>query len=311
MVRSLVTCLFMLLVFHGTLCAGPDGAGTYEDSLVVGALTRTYLVHLPLGYKLLKDKPLPLVIVLHGGPGNAKSMAWGTGFNRKADKEGFIVVYPNGTGRLGTDYMLTWNSGNCCGYAMERNIDDVGFIETLIEKLEKEFQIDPAGIYVTGSSNGGMMAYRIACELSHKVAAIAPVAGALNYEPCKPDSPVSVVIFHGTADRRVPYEGGTQETNMKSLTGRRVDKPVSYAVSFWVRENGCSTTSQKEVKGNTIRESFTGGKKGAEVILYTLRGEGHTWPGAMKGGFPGADEPTREISATDVIWEFFANHPKE
>ncbi len=283
--------------------------GYHNGSLTHADRTRTYRIYIPTMLVAQKPQSVPLVIVLHGGGGNAKNAAHVTGFSQKANTEGFIVVYPNGTSLIGKSIFLTWNSGNCCGYAFENNVDDVGFIKTLIEKLEKQFPIDPKRIYVTGISNGAMMSYRIACELSDRIAAIAPVAGALNVQDCKPTHPVSVVIFHGMHDNHVLYHGGK---SLKMADGReRVDKPVSYAVSFWTKNNQCTAIPQTEEKGRTIRELYAGGSSGTEVLLYGIKGGGHSWPGGKKTGYIGADEPVYEISATDLIWEFFKNHPKQ
>jgi polyhydroxybutyrate depolymerase len=224
--------------------------------------------------------------------------------SEKSDEEGFLVVYPNGTGRL-DEFLLTWNAGTCCGYALEHNIDDVGFIRTLLERLEQQVRIDPSRIYVTGISNGGMMTYRLACDLADTVAAIAPVAAALNEEDCSPSRPVSVIIFHGTADEHVPYNGGIGS----KARDERVDKPVRYAVSFWVNRNRCSPNPVVEEFGSIRKETYGGGIDGTEVVLYTILGGGHAWPGGEKG-YRWGDEPTKEISATDLMWEFFASHPK-
>jgi len=278
--------------------------GDHVLSLSVGGRERTYLLHLPPVYD--GRQLLPLVIVLHGGGGNAPGAVRMTGFSPKADKEGFVVVYPNGSGRLKTR-LLTWNSGNCCGYALDNEVDDVGFIRALIEELVKTRSIDPTRVYATGMSNGGMMTYRLGCELANKLAAIAPVAGALNVENCAPANPVSVVIFHGTADEHVLYGGG--EPIRKVDIHRRVDKSVSYAVSFWVKQDGCAATPQRSEKGNIRTEIYSGGKGGTEVAVYTVNGGGHAWPGG-EAYLLGA-EPTKEISATDLIWDFFVRHPKK
>jgi len=280
--------------------------GDYEETLAAGGKTRNYLLHVPPSYNA--GEKMPLVIILHGGGGSAKSMAGVTGMNAKADEAGFIAVYPNGTGPLGDERLLTWNAGNCCGYALENNVDDVGFIRQLIAELEKNLAVDTTRIYAAGMSNGGMMNYRLACELADKIAAIAPVAGAMGMSDCIPASPVSVIIFHGTADEHVLYEGGAP---LKTIdTHPRIDKPVSYAVDFWVGLNGCSREVKKETGGNIIKETYSGGKNGNEVILYTIVGGKHAWPGG-KPGWLGGDAPTQEISATDLMWDFFASHPKE
>ncbi len=279
-------------------------AGDHVLSLTAGGRERTYLLHLPPTYD--GKKILPLVIVLHGGGGNAPGAVRMSGFSEKADKEGFVVVYPNGSGRL-KDRLLTWNSGNCCGHALDKDVDDVGFIRMLIDELEKTRAIDPKRVYVTGMSNGGMMTYRLGCELSDKIAAIAPVSGALNVENCEPVGAVSAIIFHGTADEHVLYNGG--EPLKKVDTHSRVDKSVSYAVKFWVTHDGCSETPQREERGSIRTEIYSGGKDEAEVVLYTIKSGGHAWPGGQS--YLLGDTPTREISATDLMWEFFVRHPKE
>lgn len=298
--------------------AGTLRPGDFERFLSHGGRNRSYIVHVPPGCD--DTKPIPLVIVLHGGGGNAAGAMRMTGMSAKSDRERFIVVYPNGTGAL-TDRMLTWNAGNCCGYAFDRRVDDVGFIRALIARLESDFKIDPARIYVTGMSNGAMMAYRVACEISDKVAAIAPVSGALNCD-CRPKKPISVIIFHGTADKNVLYEGGHPVKREDKRD--RIDKPVSHAVAFWVGYDGCSPTPIKQEKGNITIETYPGGREGTEVVLYTIKGGGHAWPGGTGGPVltvpllrmvepmrrTPAIEP-RSISATELIWDFFKRHPKK
>jgi len=280
------------------------GPGDHDLALMAGERERTCLLHLPPGYN--GKRLWPLVIVLHGGGGNATGAVGMTGFSEKADKEGFVVAYPNGSGRLKTR-LLTWNSGNCCGYALDNGVDDVGFIRALIDELVKTRAVDPKRVYVTGMSNGGMMTHRLGCELSDKIAAIAPVAGALDVENCQPANPVSVIIFHGTADERVLYNGG--EPIRKADRHFRVDKSVAYAVSFWVKHDGCSETPKRSDKGSIRTEIYGGGKDGAEVVLYTVNGGGHAWPGGR--AYLLGTEPTKEISATDLMWDFFMRHPKK
>ena len=222
--------------------------------------------------------------------------------NALADREGFIVVYPQGTGWLGVH--RSWNAGACCGYAMNRQIDDVAFIRALVDELLRAYPVDAQRIYVTGISNGGMMAYRLGCELSDRLAAIAPVAGALN-TACTPTRPVSVIIFHGTADPYVPYAGGQGP----AVHERRIDPPVASAVSFWVAHDHCTAIPQARERGHVLEHIYAGGTEGAEVILYTIRGGAHAWPGGRRGWWLGA-RPTAELSATEVMWEFFARHRK-
>ncbi len=235
--------------------------------------TRTYFFHIPASYD--PAKATSLVIVLHTEQSNARGAIRMSGMNAKADQEGFIAVYPNGTGPS-EDGTLTWNAWNCCGYASMNNVNDVGFICAMIDRLAKQYSIDPKRIYATGFSNGAMMAHRLGCELSGKIAAIGPVAGSLNREKPHPAGPVSVILFHGTGDKIVPF------------------KSASDAALFWARWDQCKLTSRREPQGDIIRETFPGGDNKTEVALVTIQGQGHAWPG----------------SATDVIWEFFKNHPK-
>src|SRR5581483_1221143 len=138
----------------------------------------------------------PVVLAFHGGGSNAMQMADFCGLNAKADGAGFIVAYPEGSGRLARDH--TWNGGNCCGYAMEQKVDDVGFVRVLLDDLAWRARIDTKRVYATGMSNGAVMAYRLASELADRIAAIAPVAGPMGTATCKPSRPVSVMHFHGT-----------------------------------------------------------------------------------------------------------------
>lgn len=277
--------------------------GDYEQSLTHAGRTRTYTVHLPRG--IGDVHAFPLVIVLHGGGGNSQNAARMSGFSALADQENFIVVYPDGTGRLG-DVLLTWNSGNCCGYALDHQIDDVGFIRALIAKLQRDYPIDARRVYATGMSNGGMMSYRLGCELSDQLAAIAPVAGALNVE-CKPSTPISVIAFHGTADQHVLFDGGAPK--VKADPHPREDKSVAYAMNFWAQHNRCEATPKRDERSSVIHETYTNCANGVAVELYAIQGEGHTWPGGQRGSARG-DAPTRDISATNMMWEFFKAHPK-
>lgn len=280
-------------------------AGDHEGSITFEARERTYLLHIPPTYDGIT--PHALVIVLHGGGGNPHNIASVSGFSDEADRQGFIVVYPEGTGRF-RDGLLTWNAETCCGYALDNEVNDVGFVDALISKLGRELKIDTRRIFATGISNGGMMAYLLACRLSNRIAAIGPVAGALNIEDCNPSEPVSVIIFHGTADRHVLYEGGVPLVRFDPHP--RVDKPVSYAVSFWVKKNHCSLIPQTTENANIAVDVYSGCSEGTEVVLYTIKGGTHSWPGGLRGSAIG-DEPSKEISATEIMWQFFSQHSKQ
>lgn len=272
--------------------------------LSVDGRDRSYLLHLPPAHD--GKSKLPLVIALHGGGGNADNAARMTGLSEKADAEGFAVVYPNGTGRS-EDKLLTWNAGNCCGRALDEGVDDVAFIRTIIDTLAAQVPLDPKRTYATGMSNGGMMTYRLGCALADRIAAIGPVAGALNTKPCDPSVPISIAIIHGMDDQHVLYAGGAPKKNVD--THPRVDASVADATSFFVARNGCRNTPAKTVRGRLSQDVYTGCQQGTEVRVYSIQGEGHTWPGGQRGS-PWGDEPTRDVSATDLLWDFFKTHPK-
>ena len=263
-------------------------AGTISGTLEFGGLTRGYLVHPPLGYH--PGTPLPLVFVLHGATESNYGVEELSRMSAKADAEHFVAVYPAGTGRV-----VSWNAGWCCGTAMKGNVDDIGFLRALLEKIERDYTIDSKRVYFTGISNGGMMSYRVACEMAEQVAAIAPVEGALNVE-CHPTEPVAVLIFHGTADRLVPFDGGTPEFQ----EGR--DNSVAAAVNFWVKRDGCAVFPTREVTPEVHIDKFSSCQQGTAVELYAIQGGHHMWPGRALSG--------NSVPATDLIWQFFVAHPK-
>jgi polyhydroxybutyrate depolymerase len=247
-----------------------------------------------------------LVVVLHGGGGNAASAISMTGMSDEADREGFLVAYPDGSGRAG-DRRLTWNAGTCCGVALDQGVDDVGFVRALIAALRRELDVDPDRIFVTGLSNGAQLAYRLGCELSDTIAAIAPVSGSLAAPNCAPPQPVSAAIFHGTADQHILYDGGVPR--VQDDWHARDDPPVSSAVAFWVAHNTCPPTPLREQTGNVVRDTYADCTDGTAVVLYTIVGGGHAWPGGQRGT-PQGDAPARAPSATNEMWQFFVRHPK-
>jgi polyhydroxybutyrate depolymerase len=275
----------------------------HPGSIESGGRTRTYYVHTPPGYD--GSEKIPLVMVLHGGGGNAESAEKMSGMSDKADAVNFLVVYPDGTGGVG-DHFHTWNSGVCCGYAEKNNVDDVAFLRALLDKLEYEYAVDQKRVYVTGISNGGMMAYRVACTMSDRIAAIAPVAGALD-PGCNPSAPVSVIAFHGTEDENVPYNGGVGK---KQIDGPRDYKSVAFAIDFWVKRDGCNPAPKKSVEGTLHGETYSGCKNGTAVVLDTVEGQGHAWPGGDRI-IKLLDKPDPTVKATDLMWFFFQTHPKQ
>ncbi|MEJ2101113.1 MAG: PHB depolymerase family esterase [Desulfobacterales bacterium] len=289
--------------------------GQYAESLIDGNRHRNYILHLPPQYGSQKD--LPLVLAFHGGGGNALQLLDSCGLAAKADKEGFILVAPNGTGRLRKRF-LTWNVGFGFGYAMRNHIDDIGFVRKLIEKLEDNLKIDPRRIFATGISNGGILCHFLAGALSNKISAIAPVVACIGGKkklsepfiyPSTPEKPVSVIAFNGLLDQHIPYQGGIQQ---KSVAKPAYVTAADDMHSFWVKANKCRPQPRVEVNHSDQYKVITyrGGLGGSEVVQYVIFNQGHAWPGGKKP-WAGADPPSTMVSANDVMWTFFKNHPRK
>ena len=286
-----------------------QAAGDTLVQLKYQGLGRSYLVHLP---NPMPTNPAPLVVVLHGGGGNAENAAKMTGFDAEADQHGFIVVYPNGTGTshpllrmVGKGQLLTWNAGSCCAYAQEHNIDDVGFIRAVVTAVLKDNGADPKRVYATGISNGGMMSYRLACEASGLFVAIAPVSAIQEVQDCKPAQPVSVFHIHGAKDQNVMLNGGIGPKEV----GKKQDRPpVQKSIDFWVKQDGCSVTVRSKEPDVDVT-NYGGCDAGSEVeYLLILDGE-HAWPGGQQiASF--LDKPSQALDATHEIWKFFSGHAK-
>jgi polyhydroxybutyrate depolymerase len=283
----------------------------YSSSIFSGGLQRTYNVHVGSSYD--KTRPTPLLIVLHGGGGTGQGMNKLTNFNAIADRENFIVVYPDG-------FEKHWNDGRGVQQyrAQVQNVDDVGFISALIDHLSEELNIDTKRVYVTGISNGAMMSHRLGCELSQKIAAIAPVAGNIPVNMASiwaPSRPVPVLLINGTEDPLVPWAGGDVHFGSAEL-GQVLS--VVDTVKFWVANDKCASPplieqlpDKEPSDGTRVRTEIYGGcQDGAEVVLYAVEGDGHTWPGGLQY-LPESiiGRTSRDFDAGEVIWQFFKEHP--
>jgi polyhydroxybutyrate depolymerase len=278
--------------------------------MIFGGLERTYILHVPPGRRA--QELIPLVIVLHGHGGTGKGMITLTKseFDTLADRDGAAIAYPDGIDN-------SWNDGRAI--RGKTKVDDVGFITALIDTLERNFSIDPHRIYATGMSNGAMMTYRLGCERSDRLAAIAPVDGAIPEEVaprCSPSMSLPVLVINGTDDPLVHWEGGDVTGPFGRRTMARV-LSVQKSVRFWVARNECSLTpvvahesDLDPSDGTRIRREYYGmGRDGAEVVLYAVEGGGHTWPGG-KQYLPAfvIGKTSRDMDACRVIWEFFMKH---
>jgi polyhydroxybutyrate depolymerase len=271
------------------MAAEASGDSTWNVQTDAGA--RTALVHVPTGYD--PTKPTAVVLNFHGYVGTSAEQETLSLMDAEADSQGFVVVYPQGTGTI-----PSWNGGACCGTAASDDVDDVGFVSVLIDQLESTLCVDPRRVFATGISNGGFLSQRLACELSDKIAAIGPVAGVMGIPTCTPSRPVPVIEFHGTSDPLVPYDGDPA-----------IGYPsVATTISGWVMRNGCNTTPKTTYSnGDATCVTYSQCQEGADVTLCTIDGGGHTWPGGTP--IPVLGVTSTDISATDAMWSFFAQHP--
>ena len=301
--RAATTLILSLTFVVPSTTQAADRHVTRE--IEVQGLQRTYHYLSPAGHR----GPHPVVLVFHGGGSNAAATIRYTKLDQLAAREGFVTVYPEGTGRLAR--ILTWNTGFCCGHAEREGIDDVAFVRALVSDLQGQVDVDPRRIYVTGISNGGMMAYRLACEAPDLIAAIAPVAGTIALETCAPGRPVPVMHFHGTEDLFVDYEGGPGPRSHTQSPFTSVEATMA----GWVGRNGCreepTRTTVVAPAGDALwvtRDHWSGCAQDADVLLYTIQGGGHTWPG-IPARFRRLGPSTEDISANELMWEFFREHP--
>jgi polyhydroxybutyrate depolymerase len=242
-------------------------------------MKRTYLLHLPPSTVMLS--PAPLIISFHGMSGTCLTNQSVTGFSPMSDSIGFIVAYPNGTGNP-----TTWNAGSCCNPASSNNVNDVQFVSMIIDTLSKLYPIDSTRICAAGFSNGAMFVYRLAAELSSKIAAIAPVSGTMTVSQCNPERPVPIIHIHAIDDGSVLFAGSSYFL------------PVDTVLSIWSRINGCNLIPDTIFNsGGVLGKKWNAQSSGADVILYRSNTGGHSW--SMGGA----------VQTSNLIWEFFASHP--
>lgn len=280
--------------------------GDYRFTLQHDGLDRVYRVHVPATYR--PGHPAALLVSMHGGGGSMDYQASEENYGQisKSDREGFLVVFPNGISPLKSGLLATWNAGTCCGPARDRNIDDVGFIRKMIERLSAQLDIDRQKIFATGMSNGGLMAHRLACEMSDTFRAIASVAGTDNTTSCNPKIPVSVLFIHAHNDDHVPFEGGRGITRRQEAVTSFVSVPES--VSRWVKRNGCGLTPKRVLeRPGAYCDRYAPCKDNAEVELCVTENGAHSWPGATK--WRSSEPPSKAINANDVMWDFFTQQP--
>jgi polyhydroxybutyrate depolymerase len=307
-------------------CSTPDASSGSSSSSVqashdeevwmnFGGTRRRYVLHVPSS--LAQNSATPLILVLHGGGGDLNSARRGFSFDAIGEREGVLVAYPEGTGSTvaigpNLQHSGTWNAGLCCGEAVANNVDDVSFLNAVVDDVSARYSVNADRVYATGFSNGAMMTYRLACEASNRFAAIAPVAGQFVYlSLCNMARPVSIFHIHGTADRCAIY-GGSSEQRMCGLCTteyyQTVGLPVTPSPGFYcppvettviqsqpsdmdiwryfdrVKDNPSVTVYQQ---GSATCTSYTTPNalstsewvaQNPEVVLCKVDGMGHTWP---------------------------------
>ena len=269
-----------------------------RDTITVGGRVREYFVAAPGANA---QRPAPLVLFLHGRGYTAPGASAHQMFDAVAVPAGAIVVYPQGIDSH-------WNDGR----DYFRDGDDVAFVRALLARIKQRERIDTARVFVVGWSNGGIMAYTLACRLPGTFAAVGTVGGALpvnDIPRCANATPVSVIAIHGTEDPLVYYDGG-------GLRGAMLGAEKNAA--YFARLSGCdSTPARTDLPPRTpasathaTRVEFANCRRGRAVVLYELVGAGHGWPGE-NGPMPDSiiGPPSDAVNASALIWEFFGSHP--
>jgi polyhydroxybutyrate depolymerase len=288
--------------------SGEIGPGTYVGRFdqLAGGFRRTFRVHVPAGSN---GRPLPVVVVLHGAFSSGESIESRSGFSRLADEHGFIVVYPDGYGFF--DYFRHWNAGFCCGQAMESGIDDVAFIDAILDEVTSALPIDRERIYVVGESNGGMLAHLYAAMRSRRIAAaaaaIATIGAGSSASDAKtipgPEVPVPMAIIHGRSDDRVPFVGGTGKRNSEIFWVSPVE-----SAEFWARQNATQMppTIDRLYGGRVERTTWHASPTGAPVVLLAIDDWDHRWPGVRQTARLADGDPLRGFDAATVVWSWLS-----
>ena len=285
--------------------------GDHSGVFTSGGFERTFIMRIPPGYD--PDGAHPLVFVLHGGNGSGAAIKDSLGFDERADAIGAIVVYPDGIEK-------NWSDARETTDAFEAGVDDVLFFEEVLDHFEAHLAVDASRIWFSGASNGGLMSQLVACELSERVAAVAPVIALLpskQVQNCELTRPVSLLSILGTEDPFMTFDGGDSSHDENGLGDGGPVESAQDTESFWAQRNGCGdmpeVTELEPVRPNnetraTLR-AYDSCDQGARVHFYIVQGMGHTWP-PLPGAVPSLSGPrSPQLDATALIWAFFESAP--
>lgn len=295
----------LLLALPILACASrpPSQSAPRQDPVSItqfDGVARSYIVHTPSGYSA--SRPAPVILAFHGAGGTAAGMEALTHLNTVADQDGFLAVYPEGVNHL-------WSYGKAAALG---GVDDVGFITALLDTLAHEYAIDRARVYATGISNGGFFAALLACQRADRIAAVAQVGSTMaiaQAATCAPSRPMPALLFNGTADPIIPYQGTNE--GVASL----LSAPATTA--RWAALAGCAPTPTDTMLPATVEDgtavtshTYNACAQGASVVLYEITGGGHTWPGGLQyAPVANVGKTTGNLDADSVMWTFFQAHP--
>ena len=280
-------------------------SGTALHTMTVGSLQRSYILHVPAHRPMTQSGTLlsyPLTIVLHGSSGSGDDIRGTTNMDSVSEANRVVVVYPNAVAGAGGLFPSDWNAGTCCGEAGREGIDDIGFMRAMIAELAAKLPIDKRRIHVAGFSDGGRMAYYMACQMADQIAAIGVVSGSLRDDSCVPSRAVAVIALHGTDDPVVPYGESIDSPMPQTVDASMETLPPS--IQFWAAQDKCSAAADSALTPHVIRTTFAT-CVGSDVAFYSIDGGVHTWPVLVDRS---SSDPDQTVSATALITDFFKRH---
>lgn len=287
--------------------------GSHKLEITVDGLKRNYILHVPPAIR--ENKPLPLIVVLHGTYGTGRKMEIGLGFDPYADERGFYVAYPDAYQDPGKRQTARWNDGRGTLESSYSGINDVKFITAMVDDIASQVPLDRGRVYATGASNGGMMTYRLGCETSGVFAGIAPDIGNIPepiFNTCSPQVPLNFLAINGDKDPFIPFDGGEVCPNVpRLLCEKGMVKSQRDSVGKFSSANGCSLEPTVETLPVNVQDgtsidvqTFGNCSSGAQVKAYIVRNGGHTWP-PRESQVSAGGKATGNLDATQVIVDFF------